>query len=123
MSKTARLFASPTSIFAALFAASVATHDTKSEPHQCPEDCRDEGIDPQGPREVPYQEVKSDPLGVLDDEYKKQSASDERCNRSTAESGAVLGTGTRIGLRHDDPLSDIHHQAERAPSMPSTHRA
>lgn len=113
----------PTSIFAALFAASVATHDTKSKPDQCPEDRRDDGIDPKRPREVPYQEVKSDPLGVLDDEDDKQSNSDERRDRSAAESRAVLGTGTRIRFRHDDPLPDIHHQTERAPCMPSMTRA
>ena len=88
-------FGSPPSVFAALFPASVATHDTKSEPQQGPEDCGDDGIEPQRPGEVPDQEVKSDLLGVLDDEYQKQSNSDERCNRSTTQSGAVLAGGTR----------------------------
>ncbi len=110
---------SPPSVFAALFPASVATHDTKSEPHQGPEDCGDNGIEPQRPREVPDQEVKSDLLGVLDDEYEKQSNSDERCNCSTTESGAVLAAGTRIRVRHNDPLPHIDHLTKRPTCVPS----
>ena len=112
-------FTSAPSVFAALFPPSVATHDTKSEPQQGPEDGDDDGIEPQRPGEVPDQEVKSDLLGVLDDEYQEQSNSDERCNRPTTESGVVLAAGTRIQVGHDDPLAHIDHRAKRPTCVPS----
>ena len=45
--------ASHRSVFAALFPASVATHDTKSEPQQGPEDGDDDRIEPRAARRSP----------------------------------------------------------------------
>jgi hypothetical protein len=70
---------------AALPSASVSAHDTKSKPHHGSDDGNDEGVDPQRPREVPDQEVESDPLRVLDDENDEQPDSDERCDGPATE--------------------------------------
>jgi hypothetical protein len=55
----------------------VPTNNAKPEPHQGTDDGYDDGVEPQWPGEVPGQEVKPDFLGVLKDEYEKQSDSDE----------------------------------------------
>jgi hypothetical protein len=90
---------------AALLSASVSAHDTKSKPHHGPDDGNDEGIDPQWPREVPDQEVESDPLRVLDDENDEQSDSDERGDRPATESCSARLTATLTLLCHGESPS------------------
>jgi hypothetical protein len=90
---------------AALFSASVPAHDTKPKPNHGSDDGNDEGVDPQRPREVPDQEVESDPLRVLDDENDEQPDSDERCDRPATESCSARLTATLTLLRHGDSPS------------------
>jgi hypothetical protein len=68
---------STTPFCAPLFATSVTTHHTQTDPDNCTENGCDEGVQPQWPSEVPSQEVKPDLFGVLDDEDEQQAASGE----------------------------------------------
>jgi hypothetical protein len=95
---------SPTGL-AALPSASVSAHDTKSKPHHGSDDCNDEGVDPQRPREVPDQEVESDPLRVLDDENDEQPDSDERCDRPATEPCPARLAATLTLLCHGESPS------------------
>ena len=90
---------------AAISSASVSAHDTKSQPNHGTDDGNDKGVDPQRPREVPDQEVESDPFCVLDDENDEEPDSDEGCDRPTTQSGSPRLSATLTLLRHGESPS------------------
>ena len=67
----------------------MATHDPEPNPQERSEHGHEEGVEPQGPGEVPDQEVKPDLLCVLKDEDEQQTAPDKSGDRSTAESASA----------------------------------
>jgi hypothetical protein len=86
------------SVFAARGAATVAAHHAEPEPHQRPDQCRDEGEQPQRPGEAPEQERQRDAFGVLDHEDDKAerllrvalASAEEECGLTSSEVAEVL---------------------------------
>jgi hypothetical protein len=86
----------------------VSAHDTKSQPNHGTDCGNDKGVDPQRPREMPDQEVESDPLCVLDDENDEQPDSDERCDRPAAEScSASLSANLALLCHGESPSREV----------------
>jgi hypothetical protein len=94
----------------------MATHHAQSDPDQCAERRRDEGVEPQRPREVPNQEVEADPLGVLDDEDEQQPTTGDGGDRSATHACPAPGTTALTRLDHRDPLVGTTARRSSTPS-------
>ena len=104
---------------AAFHTAPMTTHHAQPEPHQRPKERRHDGVPPQRPGEGPEQELKSDPVGVLDDEDQQ----DPR-RRRVSEASPRHSVCARPAVAHPAELSsrpphvpvDGRSQQHRLPS-------